>query len=70
MIIIPTAIIIKPIRESCLLGMIEIWLKVFLSLSGIIAKKKPSNAITDPKANSTFSITLFHFPLYNQRIQS
>ena len=38
--------------------------------SGIIAKKNPSNAIMDPKANSTFSITLFHFPLYNQRIQS
>ena len=57
------------VRQS-LLGMIEIWLKVFLSLSGIIAKKKPSNAITDPKANSTFSITLFHFPLYNRKIQS
>ena len=70
MIITPTAIITKPIRESCLLGMTEILLKVFFNLSGIIAKKKPSNAIMDPKANSTFSITLFHFPLYNQRIRS
>ena len=34
-------IITKPILDKCLLEITEIWLRVFFSLSGIIAKKNP-----------------------------
>ena len=70
MIIIPIAIIARPTRDKCLLGIMEIWLSVFLSLSGIIAKKNPSNTTTEPIANSTFCITLSRFPLCSQKTQS
>ena len=66
----PAAMTMSPILDSSTLVNLFKTSKTFGMRPGAIAKKNPSNTATEPKANKILSITLTHFPLCNQRIQS